>query len=163
MIPAQGTKIPHATEQLSPRTATTQPMCHNKDLMQPKVKLACFFFFFKDTKQKRGQQEILGPRPAVKPLGLRVKDESSLPQGVGMLLRGGGTELGLESWKHGISIANKGRRQPLGLLPFCCQIVTEHQGSARYPNQGKPISMFSCPLSSNSLGRQLVALVRRGW
>ena len=29
LIPAQVTKIPHAIRQLSPHTATTEPMCHN--------------------------------------------------------------------------------------------------------------------------------------
>ena len=28
-IPGWGIKIPHATEQLSPHAATTEPMCHN--------------------------------------------------------------------------------------------------------------------------------------
>ena len=28
-IPGQGTRIPHATEQLSPSVATIEPVCHN--------------------------------------------------------------------------------------------------------------------------------------
>ena len=28
-IPGQGTKVPHATGQLSPHTATTEPTCNN--------------------------------------------------------------------------------------------------------------------------------------
>ena len=35
-IPARGTKISHATQQLSPRTTTTEPECHHKDPVQPK-------------------------------------------------------------------------------------------------------------------------------
>ena len=29
-IPGRGTKIPHATEHLSPGTATREPACHNE-------------------------------------------------------------------------------------------------------------------------------------
>ena len=29
LIPGQGTRIPHATEQLSPSVATIEPVCHN--------------------------------------------------------------------------------------------------------------------------------------
>ena len=34
-IPAQGTKIPHATGQLSLHALTTEPTHHNKDSAQP--------------------------------------------------------------------------------------------------------------------------------
>ena len=36
LIPDQGTKIPHAVEQLSPHAATREPACHHKDPVQPK-------------------------------------------------------------------------------------------------------------------------------
>ena len=35
-IPGQGTKIPHASEQLSPYTATREPLPHNEEQVQPK-------------------------------------------------------------------------------------------------------------------------------
>ena len=35
-IPGQGTKIPHAVGQLSPRAAMKDPACRNEDPMQPK-------------------------------------------------------------------------------------------------------------------------------
>lgn len=34
-IPGWGSKIPHTSGQLHRRTATTEPTCCNKDLMQP--------------------------------------------------------------------------------------------------------------------------------
>ena len=38
-IPSQGTKIPHAIGQLSPRATTTKPMHHIEDPVQQKIKL----------------------------------------------------------------------------------------------------------------------------
>ena len=35
-IPGQGTKLPHAAEQLSPHTAATEPMYHNQSLCTAK-------------------------------------------------------------------------------------------------------------------------------
>ena len=38
LIPGQGTGIPHAAGQLTPCTATTEPLHHKKDSTQPKKK-----------------------------------------------------------------------------------------------------------------------------
>ena len=34
LIPGQGTKVPHAVEQLGSRTGTIEPTCHNEDPMR---------------------------------------------------------------------------------------------------------------------------------
>ena len=47
-IPSQGTKIPHAIGQLSPRATTTKPMHHIEDPVQQKIKL----------KKKKGKEKI---------------------------------------------------------------------------------------------------------